>query len=157
MRNLCRLLWQVPMLIGAGALFAGNAKATIAAGSNDELSSTDAARLRCGEVLLKLQDDNIYFSQDAGLTFQELELTATPEAGRLKLLLEQRRNSGQGLAVKSKPMVVADGAGGVQWVRTRQSATTERDQNAERPATPASVGGVPRDAAMRGAPQTKAQ
>jgi hypothetical protein len=138
MRKLRHMLWQLPALVGAGALFASGARATVSDAASDEFGAANAGRYRAGEVLVKLENHNIYFSQDAGQTFQELAPTATPEATRLKRLLEQGDRSGGHGAVKVRPTVVADGAGGLQWARPRPAPTgsVNGSQQVAVPATP---------------------
>jgi hypothetical protein len=151
------MLWQLPALIGAGGLFASGARATVSDAASDESGAANAGRHLTGEVLVKLENDNIYFSQDAGRTFQELEPTATPEATRLKRLLEQGDRSGAHGAVKVRPTVVADGAGGLQWARPRPTPTGSANgsQQVAVPATPAAADKDPPAVPPSGSEQTK--
>jgi hypothetical protein len=118
-------LLRLPLLVGVGALFSSGARATVPDGSGDQAHSAGGAKHRGGEVFLKLENDNIYFSQDAGRTFQELELAPTPETTRLKRLLEQGAAAGGDGGVKVSPTLVADGAGGLQWARPQSVRATD--------------------------------
>jgi hypothetical protein len=123
MKNVWRALRRLPLLVGAGALFSYGARASVPHGLDDKADLDGAARHRGAEVLLKLENDNVYFSENAGRSFQELELAATPEAKRLKRLLQQQQgavSSGQS-RMKVSPMLVADGAGGLQWARPKSA------------------------------------
>src|SRR5689334_15232298 len=77
MKRIWQQWWRLPLLVGVGALFNYGARATVPHGSWNEADDTTTERLRRGEVLLKFESDNIYFSEDAGRTYHELELTAT--------------------------------------------------------------------------------
>jgi hypothetical protein len=143
MKNLRQLLWRLPALLGAGALLTYGARATVSGGSNEEFGSASAARANAGEVMLKLENDNIFFSQDAGRTFEELELAATPQAARLKQLLRKAGASGRDNVTKVAPTIVADGAGGLQWARPKPVGGTDSTGAAQQvavPAAPATVG-----------------
>ena len=141
MKNFWRGLWRLPLLVGAGALFTYGARATAPDDSGHKANSSDAARHRGGEVLLKIENDNIYFSQDAGRTFQELELAATPETKRLKRLVGQSAASSRDASgdseVKVRPTLVADGAGGLQWARPKPTRTTDNFNGAQQATAPA--------------------
>jgi hypothetical protein len=128
MKNVWR---RLPLLVGAGALFSYGARANVPHGLDDKAGPASAARHRGAEVLLKLENDNVYFSQDAGRTFQELELAATPEAKHLKRLLEQGADSNEESRAKVTPMLVADGAGGLQWARPTPARVTDAVDRAQ--------------------------
>jgi hypothetical protein len=117
MKHIRQLLWRIPVLLGVSALVSHGARATVPDASVDP----DRQRSQIGQVLVRLENDKIYFSQDAGQTFQELRLTGTPEAARLKQLLQRGDRSGAGAVVKVSPTVVADGAGGTQWARPKDA------------------------------------
>jgi hypothetical protein len=119
MKSLKHMLWRLPVLLGASALLTYGARATVADGSGDRNESAQADRT--GEVVVKLENDQVYLSQDAGRTFEPLGLTATPEATHLKRLLQQGAHSEPGRIVKVAPTVVADGAGGWQWARPKDA------------------------------------
>jgi hypothetical protein len=135
MHYIWRRLWRLPVLIGAGALFASGARATVPDSSGDEAHSAGDARHRGGEVFLKLENDNIYFSQDAGRSYQELELATTPETTRLKRLLERGAEASGDLGVKVSPTLVADGAGGLQWARPQSVRATDSSDDAHKVTT----------------------
>jgi hypothetical protein len=137
MRHLRRRLWRIPLLFGAGALLAYGARAAVSDGSGDgfDQARADQHGSRIGEVLVKLDNDQIYFSQDAGRTFQELPTAAT-QATRLKRLLQQGDRSGPGGAVSVSPTVVADGAGGSQWARPKDVRVPDSPISAEKAAVP---------------------
>lgn len=137
MKSVWRALWRLPLLVGAGALFTYGARATAPDGSGNEADSNSAARPRGGEVLLKLENDNIYFSQDAGRTYQELELAPTPEAKRLKRLVGQGAAFTGDDGVKVSPTLVADGAGGLQWSRPKPARATSSFDGAQQVTGPA--------------------
>lgn len=129
MKNVWR---RLPLLVGAGALFGYGARASVPHGLDDEADLSGAARHRGAEVLLKLENDNVYFSQDAGRTFQELELATTPESKRLRRLLEQGADPSGKSEAKVSPMLVADGAGGLQWARPKPVRATDGADGAQR-------------------------
>src|SRR5690348_8830436 len=116
MKNFKQLLWRIPVLLGAGTLLFHGARATVLDVSRDG----NQQHRHIGEVLIKLENDQIYFSEDAGLTFQELELMGSPQATNLKRLLRESDRSKPGRALKVHPTVVADGAGGAQWARPKE-------------------------------------
>jgi hypothetical protein len=120
MKNIRQLLWRIPVLLGISALVSHGARATVPDASGD----ADRQRSQIGQVLVRLENDKIYFSQDAGQTFQELQLKGTPEAARLKQLLQRGDRSGPAGVVKVSPTVVADGAGGAQWARPKDAYNT---------------------------------
>jgi len=158
MKRIWQQWWRLPLLVGVGALFNYGARATLPHGSWNEADVTTTERLRGGEVLLKLESDNIYFSEDAGRTYHELELTATPETKRLKRLLEQQAPSASEDGVKIGPTLVAHGAGGLQWARpqpVRASDVSAEAQQAAGPATPATDHKMHASAAPKETARTK--
>ena len=137
MKKLRHMLWQLPVLIGAGAVFASGARATVSDASGDRNEAALAAHN--GQVVVKLENDQVYFSQDAGRTFEPLGLTATSEAARLKGLLRHGAHAQSGGTVTVAPTVVADGAGGWQWARPKDTSvpdSTARPAAATSPARP---------------------
>lgn len=116
MGKIKRLLWHIPVMFGASTLLLHGARAAVP----DPLHDADQQPRHIGEVLIKLENDQIYFSEDDGLSFQELELMATPQATNLKRLLRESDRSEPGRPVKVTPTVVADGAGGAQWARPKE-------------------------------------
>jgi hypothetical protein len=141
MNKVRHLLWRLPVLLGAGALLTFGARATVTEGSKENNESARATRT--GAVILKLENDQVYFSQDAGQTFEPLPLTATSEAARLKRLLQQGTHPEAGGAVAVAPTAVADGAGGAQWPRpttARTSGSAVHPPEAEAPTRPVANG-----------------
>ena len=134
MKNIWRGLWRLPLLVGVGALFSYGARASVPHGPGEE-AEAGTAQQRGAEVLLKLENDNIYLSQDAGQTFQELELGMSPEVRRLKRLLEHGAVPDGESPVKVGPMLVADGAGGLQWARPKTAKPTDGFDRAQQVTT----------------------
>jgi hypothetical protein len=122
MKKFRHILSRLPVLLGASALLTYGARAAVTDGSTSENASANAAR--AGEIIVKIDNDQISFSEDAGRTFERLELMGTPEAARLQELLMQRSGSSGAAAVKVSPTVVADGAGGMQWARPNPPEAT---------------------------------
>ena len=119
MKNIRQLRWGFQALLWASALISHGARAIVPDSSGD----ADRQRSQTGAIQIKLDNDRIYFSQDAGLTFQELVTMRTPEAAHLKRLLQNEERSGFDQILTVKPTVVADGAGGSQWARPKGTST----------------------------------
>ena len=66
---------------------------------------------RSDEVVLRLDGENIYFSQ-GGSAFEELRLGDTPEAVHLRKLLRDAGGTGQSVSVPIGSTIVAGGGGG---------------------------------------------
>jgi hypothetical protein len=66
---------------------------------------------RSDEVVLRLDGENIYFSQ-GGSAFEELRLGDTPEAVHLRKLLRDAGGTGQSVSVPIGSTIVASGGGG---------------------------------------------
>lgn len=66
---------------------------------------------RSDEVVLRLDGENIYLSQD-GSAFEELRLGDTPEALHLRKLLRDVGGSGLSVSVPIGSTIVASGGGG---------------------------------------------
>lgn len=106
-----RLAQHSAVLMGVGALSAGTAQAMLK-------TQADGRTLRGTGVgvSLHLQGGRVYLTEH-GRAPQELVLSGK-EGEALKRLLETRSAAEP---VRVTPMIVADGAGGVQWVRPRHS------------------------------------
>jgi hypothetical protein len=142
MKNFRHVLSRLSVLLSTSAFLTCGARATVADGSMDQNEAANAARI--GEVIVKLDNDQICYSQDGGRTFEWLEATGTPEAARLRGLLSQRDRSG----IKVSPTVVADGAGGLQWARPNAPRAKDSGNGAPQAtvATPVAADKAPSDA-----------
>jgi hypothetical protein len=110
-------LGTAALLLGLGAAAApGTARAGVPPAGDAVL-----IRLHAGEVQMS----------EAGGPFQALPGADTAAGGRLKSLLEQRARTGATEVLRIDPMVVADGAGGIQWVRPPHDAAQPPPGQAE--------------------------
>ena len=120
-----RLAQQSAVLMGVGALSAGAAQAMLKTQADDgAIRRTDAP------VSLQLRDGRVYLTE-YGRAPQELVL-GDKEGEALKHLLQAKSASGP---VDVTPMIVADGAGGVQWLRPKRDSPNAGATGTEKAST----------------------
>jgi hypothetical protein len=95
------------LMLGFGVLIGGNARADQP--KPPDLSGQSPSR--SDEVALRLDGENIYFSQGGG-AFEKLRLGDTPEAAHLRKLLRDAGGEGQSVSVPIGSTIVAGGGGG---------------------------------------------
>jgi hypothetical protein len=98
------------LLLGFGALI-GGARAErpgLQPPATPEPSSQSA--LRPEEILVRIDGESIYISQDAG-SFEELRLGDTPEAAHLRELLRNEGADRRSVSIPVGSMIVASGGG----------------------------------------------
>lgn len=97
----------VAFILGCGALFTGETQA-----NNSQIQSVGAVEpsnrlgLNSDQVLLRLEGEKIYISQD-GSAFKELSLADAPETAYFKALLRDANTAE--IAVPVGPIIVANG------------------------------------------------
>jgi hypothetical protein len=95
------------LMLGLGMLIGGNARA-------DQPKTPDlSGQLPSGsdEVALRLDGENVYFSQGGG-AFEKLRLGDTPEAANLRKLLRDAGGMEQSVSIPVGSTIVAGGGGG---------------------------------------------
>jgi hypothetical protein len=97
------------LMLGFGVLIGGNARADQPKPPELTPDLSGQSPSRADEVALRLDGENIYFSQGAG-AFEKLRLGDTPEAAHLRKLL--RDAGGQSVSVPIGSTIVAGGGGG---------------------------------------------
>jgi hypothetical protein len=99
------------LMLGFGVLIGGNARADQP--KPPELTPDLSGQLPSGsdEVALRLDGDNIYFSQGGG-AFEKLRLGDTPEAAHLRKLLRDAGGMEQSVSIPIGSTIVAGGGGG---------------------------------------------
>jgi hypothetical protein len=113
------------LMLGFGVLVGGNARADQP--KSPELTPDLYGRLpsRSDEVALRLDGENIYFSQGGG-AFEELRPGDTLEAVRLRKLLRDAGGMGQSVSVPIGSTIVAGGGGGASgWSRKSRQKGSE--------------------------------
>ena len=115
LRAMLKNVWSLmpawgALMLGFGVLIGGNARADQPkAQLTPDLSGQSPSRP--DEVALRLDGENIYFSQGGG-AFEELRLGDTPEAVHLRKLLRDAGGMGQSVSVPIGSTIVAGGGGG---------------------------------------------
>jgi hypothetical protein len=110
-----------------GFVFAGDARA-----DHSQLLQTPGATpdssgrstSNSNEVVLRLDGENIYMSQDGG-AFEPLRLGDTPEALHLKKLLRDAGAEGQSVAVPVGAMIVASGGGSGKGLKPKPQGSAD--------------------------------
>jgi hypothetical protein len=113
LRNIWSYLPAWGALLLSGGAFMSGAQADQPKPRPPELIPDLSGRLLLGsdEVVLRLDGENIYFSQ-GGSAFEELRLGDTPEAVHLRKLLRDAGGMGQSVSVPIGSTIVASGGGG---------------------------------------------
>jgi hypothetical protein len=123
------------LILGFGALFAGDARAD----RPDVQSFGTAARpanelgARFDEVLIRTEGEKIYFSQ-GGSAFEELPLGDTPEAIALRELLRQADAGDAGTAASVGSFIVANGGPSIHGAKPKKRAK-KKDEPKPEPAS----------------------
>ena len=99
------------LMLGFGMLIGGNARADQPKPPELTPDLSGQSPSRSDEVALRLDGENIYFSQRGG-AFEELRLGDTPEAAYLRKLLRDAGGTGKSVSVPIGSMIVAGGGGG---------------------------------------------
>jgi hypothetical protein len=94
------------LLLGFGALIGG----------------ARADRAGSGEIMVRIDGENIYISQD-GSTFEQLRLGDTPETAHLKQLLRDEGADRRSVSVPVGSMIVASGGGSGRGDKPRQQSS----------------------------------
>ena len=104
------------LLLGIGALFAGNSAADASAVQARGTGAADANQVSPanGTVLIRVEEGKIYISEH-GKPFEQLPLSDTAEAEYLKQLLRELAPDGRTVAADSTRISVADGGAGWHW------------------------------------------
>jgi hypothetical protein len=114
------------LLLGFGAL-AGDARADRPQlgppGSAPRPSSQSASQP--GEVRVMIHGEKLYISQD-GRPFEQLELSDTPEAAYLKMLLRDEGADRRSVSIPVDAMIVASGGGGAKGEKPRDSRAANK-------------------------------
>ncbi len=114
-------------IVGSGALSLGVAQADVSTTKVDAAPAPTRSGVT-GEATLELRKGRIFLIE-AGQEAHELFLQVGGQADLLRRLVDDAGRSGP---VRISPLVVADGAGGVQWVRPRQPAPDEGSGSAKK-------------------------
>ncbi len=136
MRRWLRLPSGLALLLGLGALSAGDARAEM---------SPDQPAVPAGDLLIRTTVDGLYLSEGGG-AFTRLHLGDTPETRALQAVLAQHPDAASG--VRISPTILAGGGGaGFSWgpAPTRPPA----------PATPSPVTTSPAPPTAPAAPTPK--
>jgi hypothetical protein len=99
------------LMLGFGVLIGGNARADQPKPPELTPDLSGQSPSRSDEVALRLDGENIYFSQGGG-AFEELRLGDTLEAVHLRKLLRDAGGMGQSVSVPIGSTIVAGGGGG---------------------------------------------
>jgi hypothetical protein len=99
------------LMLGFGLLIGGNARADQPKPPELTPDLSGQSPSRSDEVTLRLDGENIYFSQGGG-AFEELRIGNTPEAVHLRKLLRDAGGMGQSVSVPIGSTIVAGGGGG---------------------------------------------
>jgi hypothetical protein len=99
------------LMLGFGVLIGGNARADQPKPPELTPDLSGQSPSRSDEVALRLDGENIYFSQGGG-AFEELRLGDTLEAVHLRKLLRDAGGMGQSISVPIGSTIVASGGGG---------------------------------------------
>lgn len=121
---------RTAFVLGSGALSASLAQADIpnSAAADGGVSWTTIR----GEATLELHEGRIFLIEP-GRQAEELFFNDNSKTDRLRQLVEEAGRSGP---VRISPLVVADGAGGVQWVRPKQSDPGSAPANTRKASAP---------------------
>jgi hypothetical protein len=113
------------LMLGFGVLIGGNARADHPKPPELTPDLSGQSPSRADEVALRLDGENIYFSQ-GGAAFEELRLGDTLEAARLRKLLRDAGGMGQSVSVPIGSTIVAGGGGGASgWGRKSKQKASE--------------------------------
>jgi hypothetical protein len=115
-RAMLKNIWsRIPawgaLVLGFGVLIGGNARADQPKPPQLTPDLSGQSPSRSDEVALRLDGENIYFSQRGG-AFEELRLGDTLEAAHLRKLLRDAGGIGESISVPTGSMIVAGGGGG---------------------------------------------
>ena len=153
-RFLPKQIRKLACLLGAGALV-GMPAARADIRTPPHYGAPDASRAAAdGAVLIRLNEGKVQIS-DRGARFVDLPDQQSAELAHLRQLLRRHPGLVGSSAVMINPFLVADGAGGVQWVRPPPAAdqaarTTNRASAATADAGPRALTAPP--AARQAAP-----
>lgn len=110
-RRWLRLPSRIALILGVGALSATGARADHPADRRDPAVAPEP----CGDLVIRSERGKIYLSE-AGREFREVALGNTPEARRLKQLLESTGSAAAPGGLRLSPMLLAGGGGaGFHW------------------------------------------
>jgi len=144
LRRSLRLPSRIALLLGAGALSAAAEHGIAEAHLGDSLVRVPQQSAKTfGEVRIWSAGGRIYISED-GRNAQELPLADTPEARRLRQLLDgDGADAASPRVLHNRIILVGGGGDGFHWAPTRKSDTADK---AQPPKTPISG---PKDTASR--------
>lgn len=138
---------RIALLLGLAALSAtagdaGAAPGVPAAGELERVPQQSAKAF--GELLIWSEAGRIFVAE-AGQPAQELRLGDTPEAARLRELLQREgATSGAPRALRDRVILVGGGGDGFHWAPSRQS----NEASKARAAAPRAGGKAPSDAVL---------
>jgi hypothetical protein len=110
------------LMLGFGVLIGGTARADQSKPPELTPDLFGQSPSRSDEVALRLDGENIYFSQGGG-AFEELRLGDTPEAVHLEKLLRDAGGMGQSVSVPIGSTIVAGGGGGASGWSSKSKKT----------------------------------
>jgi hypothetical protein len=127
-RAMLKNVWsQIPawgaLMLGFGVLIGGNARADQPKPPQLTPDLSGQSPSRSDEVALRLDGENIYFSQRGG-AFEELRLGDTLEAAHLRKLLRDAGGIGESVSVPTGSMIVAGGGGGTAGWNSKSKPKT---------------------------------
>jgi hypothetical protein len=125
-----KLVGRAALLLGSGALSAAASHADVPKAGIDT-AAPRAPEVRPGDVFLELREGKLFLIEP-GQAAEELVTDAQPNGELLRRLVESAGGRGP---VRVSPLVVADGAGGVQWVRPKQSGGAAKPAATEKAPT----------------------
>jgi hypothetical protein len=117
------------LMLGFGVLIGGNARADLQKPPELTPDLSGQSPSRSDEVALRLDGENVYFSQGGG-AFEELRLGDTLEAAHLRKLLRDAGGMGQSVSVPIGSTIVAGGGGGASgWGSKSKQKTPPRSES----------------------------
>lgn len=132
--SLFRLSKWVAFILGCGALVAGEAQAnTSQIQPVGTVGPSNLRGLNSGQVLLRLEGEKIFISQD-GSKFNELSLADAPATNYLKELLRDASTAGGEITVPLGPIIVANGGSGTNGDKSKEAKKKKKSDKKETPA-----------------------
>jgi hypothetical protein len=127
--NLARTPKWLALILGFGALFAGDARADRSAAQPFRSAASP------DEVVIRTEGEKVYFSQ-GGSAFEELALGSTSEAAALRELLRKANSSDGNTAVSIGSFIVANGGPSVHGAKPKKPAKKKEEPKPEPASNP---------------------